>query len=234
MLDFLGNIDPHFSPFSDQITNRWTSALVAALLNQFIIFLHCRCIKAVILHVCVSLCCHGVDNDFLIVLSCEDVSSTFPYWSTIWVYWSSWRTGRCLLRVQLQVTTSPWRNTGNILLTVISPQCVYIIINKYIWCVCVSSWWSSKFFSSNGFLREVNEMNKMNDSLQSELQVSSTLFVFKSWFLPSRHIIHISFFLFPESVQRPGGERTAAGNSAGGRFSSEEKSQWEEEAEWSR
>ncbi|KAM7368577.1 hypothetical protein PAMP_012904 [Pampus punctatissimus] len=28
----------------------------------------------------------------------------------------------------------------------------------------------SKFFSSNGFLREVNEMNKMNDSLQSELQ----------------------------------------------------------------
>ncbi|XP_018545263.1 BRCA1-A complex subunit Abraxas 1 [Lates calcarifer] len=28
----------------------------------------------------------------------------------------------------------------------------------------------SKFFSSNGLLREVNEVNKMNDSLQSELQ----------------------------------------------------------------
>nr|XP_046232074.1 BRCA1-A complex subunit Abraxas 1 [Scatophagus argus] len=29
---------------------------------------------------------------------------------------------------------------------------------------------SSKFFSSNGLLREVNEVNRMNDSLQSELQ----------------------------------------------------------------
>ncbi|XP_053196640.1 BRCA1-A complex subunit Abraxas 1 [Scomber japonicus] len=29
---------------------------------------------------------------------------------------------------------------------------------------------SSKFFSSNGFLRDVNDMNKMNDSLQAELQ----------------------------------------------------------------
>lgn len=31
---------------------------------------------------------------------------------------------------------------------------------------------SSKFFSSNGLLREVNEVNKMNDCLQTELQVS--------------------------------------------------------------
>ncbi|XP_034048669.1 BRCA1-A complex subunit Abraxas 1 isoform X2 [Thalassophryne amazonica] len=30
----------------------------------------------------------------------------------------------------------------------------------------------SKFFSSNGLLREVNEVNKMNDSLQSELQTA--------------------------------------------------------------
>lgn len=29
----------------------------------------------------------------------------------------------------------------------------------------------SKFFSSNGLLREVNEVNKMNESLQAELQV---------------------------------------------------------------
>lgn len=31
---------------------------------------------------------------------------------------------------------------------------------------------SSKFFSSNGLLREVNDVNKMNDCLQAELQVS--------------------------------------------------------------
>lgn len=30
----------------------------------------------------------------------------------------------------------------------------------------------SGFFSSNGLLREVDEVNKMNDSLQSELEVS--------------------------------------------------------------
>lgn len=30
---------------------------------------------------------------------------------------------------------------------------------------------SPKFFCSNGLLKEVSEVNKMNDSLQSELQV---------------------------------------------------------------
>lgn len=32
--------------------------------------------------------------------------------------------------------------------------------------------YSSGFFSSNGLLKEVDEVNKMNDSLQSELEVS--------------------------------------------------------------
>lgn len=42
----------------------------------------------------------------------------------------------------------------------------------------------SKFFASNGLLKEVNEVNKMNESLQAELQVRGCVCV---CVLPGRH-----------------------------------------------
>lgn len=93
-----------------------------------------------------------------------DGSQMFLYWSITWVYWNSCPTGRCLPHVQLQVITSPWRNTGLILHTVE----IWVFHDKE---SCAFCWFSPRFFCSNGFLKEVIEVNKMNDSLQSELQV---------------------------------------------------------------
>lgn len=99
-----------------------------------------------------------------------DASQTFLCWSITWGYWNSCPTGRCPLRVPPQVITSPWRNTGLILRTVeilgffLSPHKIIEHIFFYS---------SPKFFCSNGLLKEVSEVNKMNDSLQSELQVGS-------------------------------------------------------------
>lgn len=116
------------------------------------------------------LCYRESMNCCVSLLLCEGASWTSLCWSIIWVYWSSWRTGRCRLRSLQQVITSPWRNTGMVLPR---EQEIYLSSVCFImWLVFYRS--SAKFFSSNGQLRDVNEVNKMNESLQSELQVSSS------------------------------------------------------------
>ncbi|TWW66149.1 BRCA1-A complex subunit, partial [Takifugu flavidus] len=79
-----------------------------------------------------------------------------------------------------------------------------------------------KFFCSNGLLKEVSEVNKMNDSLQSELQVGLGVGVGGAL----RLCLKVPFYTFVscllESMQRGGRERAACGGTAGGPFSSQE------------
>lgn len=59
---------------------------------------------------------------------------------------------------------------------------------------------SPKFFCSNGLLKEVSEVNKMNDSLQSELQVGAggggTEVMFEG------SILHICFLFVRKHAER--------------------------------
>lgn len=81
---------------------------------------------------------------------------------------------------------------------------------------------SSKFFTSNGLLREVSEVDKMNDSLQSELQVSSRWRHRTGCFnlLLLLHTVVLCASYWAESLQGCGGEWTSGWNLAGSSVSS--------------
>lgn len=159
------------------------------------------------------------------LLLCEGASWTSLCWSIIWVYWSSWRTGRCRLRSLQQVITSPWRNTGMVL-----PRWTgdlpLVCVFHHVTCL-LSLQCQVLLVQRAAERRQRSEQNERVAAVgaagEQQQEVCLNLFA-----ASHTRWLSLCVLCWTESVRGRGGEWTSGWSAAGGCFSSEETTKREE------